>query len=311
MRRPSLYIEQILQWADAFFARQGRWPHDTDGVIPGADGTTWNAVDLALRRGGRGLPKGSSLPRLLDEHRGVRNPADLPPYTLPKILTWADAYSQRTGYWPTLHSGSIPEAPGETWGAVHKALVNGGRGIAVSGSLAQVLSIHRGVRNVADLPDLLIEDLLGWADAFFTRHGRWPCMKDGFIEEAPGETWAAISAALDLGNRGLPGGSSLPRLLAEHRAVRNRKALPELKVEQIVTWADCWYARMGQWPRHTDKAIPEAPGETWSSVHEALYRGTRGLSKGSSLYRLLAETGRRPLGRSVPRRSSPSFTLTT
>ena len=36
------------------------------------------------------------------------------------------------------------------------------------------------------------------------------------------------NAALDLGLRGLPGGSSLAQLLAEKRGVRNMMALPDL-----------------------------------------------------------------------------------
>ena len=35
----------------------------------------------------------------------------------------------------------------------------------------------------------------------------------------------------------MPGGSSLPRLLAAHRGVRNRKQLPRLTERQIVRWA--------------------------------------------------------------------------
>jgi len=45
------------------------------------------------------------------------------------------------------------------------------------------------------------------------RHGRWPTLWRGAIEDAPGETWAAADAALKRGGRGLPGGSSLAKLL--------------------------------------------------------------------------------------------------
>jgi hypothetical protein len=68
-RPPLLEIEQILVWADAHHARTGEWPTAMSGLIPEAPGETWTAVHLAIRRGGRGLPGGSSLPRLLREHR--------------------------------------------------------------------------------------------------------------------------------------------------------------------------------------------------------------------------------------------------
>jgi hypothetical protein len=32
-----------------------------------------------------------------------------------QILAWADAHRERTGEWPNKQSGSIPEAPGDTW----------------------------------------------------------------------------------------------------------------------------------------------------------------------------------------------------
>jgi hypothetical protein len=43
------------------------------GVIKDDLAETWRRVDNGLRYGLRGLPGGSSLARLLDEKRGVRN----------------------------------------------------------------------------------------------------------------------------------------------------------------------------------------------------------------------------------------------
>jgi hypothetical protein len=68
-RRPPLTVEQILAWADAYFADTGRWPTAASGPIPEAPGLTWNAVNLALYSGLRGLPRGGSLARLLGRHR--------------------------------------------------------------------------------------------------------------------------------------------------------------------------------------------------------------------------------------------------
>ena len=65
--------QQILAWADAHHRRTGAYPHVLAGPIEGAPGETWKAVQLALFEGLRVLPGGSSLSKLLKEHRGVIN----------------------------------------------------------------------------------------------------------------------------------------------------------------------------------------------------------------------------------------------
>jgi hypothetical protein len=271
-----------------FRRRFGRWPVRDSGVIPGANSTTWLAVDLALRRGGRGLPGRSSLPQLLAERRGVRNRRPLPRLTVALILRWADAHYRRTGQWPHSLSGLIREAPGETWYAVERALSAGRRGLPGGSSLAQLLARERGCRNRNDLPALSAEQVLVWADAYHARTGRWPLRTSGPIPEAPaGETWTTVNEALVLGRRGLAGYGSLARLLARHRGVPNRKARPRLTVRKILAWADAHYKRTGDWPRHISGPIADAPGETWAAVEAALQNGLRGLPGGSSLYRLL------------------------
>jgi hypothetical protein len=70
-RKGLLTVTMILAWADAHRARTGRWPLASSGAVTGAPGEHWRALDSALRHGGRGLPAGSSLSRLLEERRGV------------------------------------------------------------------------------------------------------------------------------------------------------------------------------------------------------------------------------------------------
>src|ERR1044072_8473627 len=67
------------------------------------------------------------------------------------------------------------------------------------------------------LPDLSEEQILAWADAHFARLDKWPTTHAGPIPEAAGETWLSVEAALCMGLRGLPGGSSIARFLKEHR----------------------------------------------------------------------------------------------
>jgi hypothetical protein len=279
---------RILAWADRFHQQTGKWPTEHSGLIPDSGGETWNAIDTALGKGKRGLPGGSSLPKLLATVRGVRNIKSLPELTVQLVLAWADEHLARTGEWPTVRSGAILEAPGETWGAVNAVLVRGSRGLPGGTTLARLLAAERGVRNHMDLPPLLIRQLLAWADAHLQRHGNWPGQGSGVIPEAPEVTWGAVDTALRVGLRGLPGGSSLAELLVEKRGKRNCQMLPPLRIKHILTWADAYRARTGRWPARSSGAIPEAPGETWGAVDTALKDGLRGLPGGESLARLLA-----------------------
>jgi hypothetical protein len=139
-RKPRLSVGQILAWADVYHAATGRWPSMESGKIHGSVfGTTWAAVNLALKRGARGLPGGTSLSRLLDEHRRVRRP-DL---TLELIRGWAREHCAATGQWPRISSGAVTGADGETWCRIDRALRRGHRGLPSGLSLAQLLGCGR------------------------------------------------------------------------------------------------------------------------------------------------------------------------
>ena len=286
---PKLQVHQILEWADAYYARTGRWPALRSGSIPESPSDNWQSINQALYNGLRGLPRGLSVARLLAEHRGIRKGSHLPPLSEDSILAWADAHHRRTGGWPSLRSGPIPDAPGESWINIYYALSYGSRGLSGGSSLAQLLVQHRGARSPKFLPPISEPQILDWADAYFRRTGKWPRISSGPVEESPGDTWENLSQALYRGLRGLPKGGSLPRLLKRERGVRNQLALADLRVEQILEWADAHYARFGDWPTRSLGSISDAPGETWSSVNRALVNGARGLPGGSSLVRLFRE----------------------
>ena len=130
----------VLAWADAHHRRTGSWPSKDSGLIPGGGGVTWTAVNLAFRRGSRGLTGPTTLARFLSEHRGVPHPDDLPRLTIAQILRWARTHYQETGNWPRRTSGPIAGADGETWSAVHSALRNGRRGLPGGSSLPRLLA---------------------------------------------------------------------------------------------------------------------------------------------------------------------------
>jgi hypothetical protein len=143
-----------------------------------------------------------------------------------EVLAWADAYHERTGLWPKRGSGPIAEAGEETWKRVDYALFRGLRGLRGGSSLPGLIARERGAPNEKDLPLFYVHEILRWADAHHGRHGTWPTPESGPIREALGENWSRVHEALYKGQRGLPGGSSLPLLLAERRGVRNMWALP-------------------------------------------------------------------------------------
>lgn len=289
-RRPRLTIERILAWADAFHERTGEWPRkDAAGMIAGTVGEKWLNVDMALRLGLRGLAGGSSLARLLAEHRGVRNHLALPRLSLPTILAWADTHRSRNLEWPRKNSGPIAGGGGETWLGVHEALVQGHRGLPGGSSLAKVLAEHRGVRHRSQLPVLTERRILQWADEHKRVTGTWPKRTSGIVPGQPGETWLAVHTALQKGQRGLPGGSSLARLLAAQRGVRNLHDLPRITKRQILKWACAYRQRTGRWPTRRSGPIADAPGETWTAVDTALQKGQRGLPGGSSLRQVRRE----------------------
>jgi hypothetical protein len=268
-----LRIKQILAWADEHFRLTGRWPQRDCGRICGMLEENWMSVQNALNFGLRGLPGGDSLTQLLARERGVRNQAALPHLRTAQIVRWADAHFARTGQWPHAGSGPIPDAPGETWSAVQHALHRGSRGLSGGSSVAQLLRQRRGVGRVVSRQPLTTRQILAWADAHHARHARWPTISSGEIPEAAPLTWQAVSIALRTGSHGLPGGSSLGKLLKNERRARNRAYAPRLTERQILAWAGAHYRRCGRWPSSLSGAIQDASGETWNAVDLATEAG--------------------------------------
>jgi hypothetical protein len=100
-KRPPLSEAQILAWADAHHARTGRWPSAASGPVCGVPWETWQAINLALGGGYRGLPRGDTLARLLARHGRRRAPWDRGTWTaqedrLVRSLRPAET-SRRTG----------------------------------------------------------------------------------------------------------------------------------------------------------------------------------------------------------------------
>jgi hypothetical protein len=299
--RPPLTIPRILAWADDHQERTGRWPGNESGTVLANRDETWKAIALALLRGGRGLERSGTLAQLLARERGVRNKRGLPPLTEAGIVVWAEEHQHRTGAWPTEDAGPVTAAPGEVWSNVDAALRIGGRGLPRGDSLARLLARNRGVWNRAATPPLMIGEILRWADSHFERTQSWPTTRSGPVMEAAQEDWQRIDEALRLGHRGLPGGSSLARLLAQQRGARNAVSPPRLTLEQIVAWADEHRERTGAWPTQNSGPVASVPHENWTNIDSALRKGRRGLPAGGSVPRLLADRRGKRHPRQLPR----------
>jgi hypothetical protein len=76
---PPLTLTQILAWADTHHTRTGAWPSHTSGQVVGAPGETWSTLNSALRHGGRSLPGGDSLVRLLRREGRIGERRGRPP----------------------------------------------------------------------------------------------------------------------------------------------------------------------------------------------------------------------------------------
>jgi hypothetical protein len=120
--------------------------------------------------------------------------------------------------------GTRPPWLNDPWPAEHDALLGTlpdaevaertGRTLQAVGDRRRALGIYR-----RDASPLTVKQILSWAKAHRRRTGRWPSAASGPVAEVSGQTWRGIDQALAGGFRGLPGGSSLARLLHKHRRV--------------------------------------------------------------------------------------------
>jgi hypothetical protein len=65
---PRLTVRQRLAWADARHACTGKWPRVLSGAVVAAPLENWQAINMALYAGLRGLRGGDSLVKLLQRY---------------------------------------------------------------------------------------------------------------------------------------------------------------------------------------------------------------------------------------------------
>ena len=133
------------------------------------------------------------------------------------------------------------------------------------------------------------ETILEDADRFFQQHGFWPKTNSSFgVPDKSYESWTHYDIYLSRGQRGLPGGSTLAKLLQKERGVQNPKGKPRLTEDIILYDIQSFYNLHGRLPNKRETLpVPGKPLETWSGYNSALYGKTRGISERSSLCKLI------------------------
>lgn len=291
---PRLSDEHIKKWGAAHHERTGRWPTRFSGSVQESPDDTWAAIELALYQGGRGLPGGITLPQFFTKHLGKKDWANPPKLTIEQILTWADEFRARTGRWPCNSSGPIVGAPGEHWSSICTMLLYGRRGLPRGTTINRLLAKHRGKRDRFNPPKLTIKQILALADAHFERTGRWPNEDAGRLVELPDESWGVINRCLTTGERGLPGRSSLPKLLMAHRAEAYALARKPLLRDDLLDWIAAHHELTGALPDADSGPVLDEPGEAWRAIDASLRHGTRRTGGRSSLESFIASHYREP-----------------
>ncbi len=143
----------------------------------------------------------------------------------------------------------------------------------------------RAVARVAQRPPLTVEQILKWADRHKAQTGKWPRYHSGKIDGTD-LTWMAVGYSILYAKPNLPHGLTLPLLLQKYRGVHNRRLQPALTITRILRWADDFRRATGTWPIATSGRI-SGTTDSWNSIDSALRTARRGISRKTSLARLL------------------------
>jgi hypothetical protein len=314
-----LSTPMIIDWIRQYLACHGKKPKQTSGVIEFAGSEykniTWSAINAVLWKGGRGLPGGSSLAQLVEKEFGIKNRANIPLLTENKICEWIQQFIDKYKRKPIIADGviefALDEYAGETWGKINDSLMNGMRGMPKGSSLTKIIEKQFGIRGYCTPPNLSLDMIRNWIHQHITKHKKKPTVKNGIVEFAENEfkgiSWASVANAMSKGTRGLAKGLSLAQFIQKEFGISNHYSLPPISVSIILQWINAFIKKYNRKPTQNDGIIEFARSEykniTWHSVNFFLWKGGRGLPKGSSLAQFIEKK----LGirnRNIP----PSFT---
>ena len=210
----NLSEDLIVKAMKNYFEEHNRYPAVLSGDASKYIGIkiTWSGIDKCLRDGFRGLPGGSSLSKLRQEHlTGIETGL-----TEDLIVKAMKDYFEDHANHPSDKSGDASKYIGFkiTWRAVDARLREGGRGLPRGSSLSKLRQEH-----LTGIETFLTEDLIVQAmKDYHEEHSKHPSVKSGDASKCFGFkiTWASVNDCLRRGNRGLPGKSSLAILKKKH-----------------------------------------------------------------------------------------------
>lgn len=124
-----------------------------------------------------------------------------------------------------------------------------------------LLAEYRGVRKLGDLDRLTKRQVFAWVQAHFHLTGDWSSRYPRGLPDAPGETWQNLDAAFRVVFHGLPGGSSLARLLSVVGCVAVRSS--PFDVSMLLRSFALW----SSWTRHATAELA-LPATAWMNRRE-------------------------------------------
>ena len=133
--------ENIKEWVNEYFENYGFYPNQKSGKV---HGTTWEAIDMALVGGLRGLEGGRSLSKLIKSNFVFLSATNYPDYTEEIIWKWVKQHCNKFGKYPNAGSGRVQFAEEDgyfsmLWASIDKAFVFGRKGLVGGTSLSKFI----------------------------------------------------------------------------------------------------------------------------------------------------------------------------
>ncbi len=202
----------IVSAARKYYEKHGMLPNTKtkDSFLDSGD-DTWISINSAIVQGLRGLPKGLSLSTILDplkDEFGLGNQLEES-----SIIQAAREFYLLHGKLPSaITKELVPGMEGETWTAINMAGQVGTRSLTKGRTLAVILAPLK--KELGLINELTEEAVIQAARLFFITHNRLPSVDSK--EPVPGiegNTWRSINMAGTRGNRSLPKGRTLSKIL--------------------------------------------------------------------------------------------------
>jgi hypothetical protein len=231
LRGPDLSADII--WRDALYhlKQTGEWVGATSGPVLNRPGDDWKNVDAACFNGTRGLAaiQGTSVPQII--HSRVR-----------QVM---EACKSKHGEYPTRDTpGPFGDDPDISWATVEDALLK------KYGSKTSLYMLIHG----NDLSEEMI-----WRDALYhlKQKSKWAGLASGPVLNRPGDNWASVQSACQMGLRGLAAikGITVPQII--HARIRQVMEAYKILHEEYPT-------------RDTPGPFEGDPDITWAMVEDAL-----------------------------------------